>query len=37
MLIEYGFKKNLNDVTIILEHHKEIGESIAKWIIDFIE
>lgn len=37
MLIEYWFKKNLNDVTIILEHHKEIGESIAKGIIDFIE
>lgn len=37
MLIEYWFKKNLNDITIMLEHHKEIGESIANGIIDFIE
>lgn len=37
MLIEYWFKKNINDITIMLEHHKEIGESIANGIIDFIE
>lgn len=37
ILIEYWFKKNLNDITIMLKYHKEIGESIAQWIINFIE
>ena len=37
MIIEYWFKKNLNDVTIMLENSEQIGVDIANWIINFIQ
>lgn len=36
ILIEYGFKKNLQDVAQMLEHKEEIGNAIAQWVIDFL-
>lgn len=36
ILVEYGFKKNFTDLSIMISHREEVGKSIAQGIINFL-
>ena len=36
VLIEYGFKKNFTDLSLMISHREEIGQSIAQGILNFL-